>query len=55
MEISTGSEVITICKSLKGKDEALSGEQVKPLSPPWGSMEYFKLKNSKVLLQSCLH
>ena len=55
MEISTGSKVITIYKSLKEKDEGLSGEQAKPLSPPWGSMDYFKLQTSKVLLQSCLH
>lgn len=36
-----------IYKSLKEKDEGLSGEQAKPLSPPWGSMDYFKLQTSK--------
>lgn len=41
MEISTGSEVITIYKSLKGKDEALSGEQAKPFSPPMGEYGVF--------------
>ena len=55
MEISTGSKVIMIYKSLKEKDEGLSGEQAKSLSPPWGSMDYFKLQTLKVLLQSCLH
>ena len=55
MEISTGSKVIKINKSLKEKDEGLSWEQAKPLSPPWESMDYFKLQTSKVLLQSCLH
>jgi len=41
METLTGSTVITINKSLKGKDKGWSGEQAKPLSPPWRSMDCF--------------